>query len=185
MPVMKKTVKSLAVLSATFMLASCGGDFTTDIFGSDVVLPCPNVTVLPGADTITIFRAGPGRDLVDVTFEGTIEPLKGECVYQDDDSIILAELFLQVNAVKGPAADSDRPVFPFFIAIADQDRKILSKKVFETPIEIPDGKRRGAALEEMVQKIPVLSGRDGRDYTIVMGFQLTPEQLEYNRKTTN
>ena len=183
MPEMKTPFKLFAAMAGTLLISACSGDFGTDLFSAEErYLPCPNVTILPGADTITVFRPGPGRDLVDVTYEGSIEPLKGECVYEDDDSLIMVELFLQINAVKGPAANENKVNLPFFIAIADRDRKVLSKRVFESPIEIPDGKRRGAVLEEMVQKIPILSGRDGRDYTIVLGFQLSNEQLQYNRQ---
>lgn len=180
---MKTSFKLLAAMTGTLLVGACSGDFGTDIFSSEErYLPCPNVRILPGAETITVFLPGPGRDLVDVTFEGSIEPLKGECVYENDESLIVAELFLQINAVKGPAASSNQVNLPFFIAIADQDRKILSKRVFESPIEIPESKRRGAVLEEMIQKIPILSGRDGRDYTIILGFQLSDDQLKYNRQ---
>ncbi|WP_148301779.1 hypothetical protein [Sneathiella glossodoripedis] len=180
---MKSVLKLIAALSIPLLAGACSTDFGTDIFSMEErVLPCPTVSILPGAETITVFREGPGRDLVDVTFEGSIEPLKGECLYEDDDSLIVAELFLQLNVVKGPASNSNSVKLPFFISIVDRDKKILSKRVFDSPIEIPEGKRRGAALEEMIHRIPVLSGRDGRDYTIVLGFQLTAEQLEYNRQ---
>ena len=181
---MRKSIRALAVLAGPFFLSACAGDFDLDLFGQSAApLPCPNVTLLPGAENITVFREGPGRDLVDVTYEGTITPISGECAYKDDDGLVIAELILQVSAVKGPAAATEKPDFPFFVAIADRDKKVLSKKIFNTAIEIPEGKRRGAVQEEMVQRIPILSGRTGEDYTIVLGFQLTPEQLEYNRKT--
>ncbi len=180
---MKTPFKMIAAVAASILVSACSSDFGTDLFSMEErILPCPNVSILPGAETITVFRQGPGRDLVDVTFEGSIEPLKGECAYEDDESLIAAELFLQINAVKGPAASSNQVSLPFFISIVDRDKRVLSKRVFDSPIVIPEGKRRGAALEEMIQRIPVLSGRDGRDYTIVLGFQLTGEQLEYNRQ---
>ncbi|WP_169567807.1 hypothetical protein [Sneathiella limimaris] len=181
---MKKTLRTFAVLMGPLFVSACGGNFSTDLFGSDQApLPCPNVTVLPGAENITIFREGPGRDLVDVTFEGVIEPIGGECVYEDDDALVVAELLLQVSVVKGPAANTETPTVPFFVAIADRDKKVLSKKVFDTTIQIPAGQKRGAVQEEMIQRIPILSGRTGADYAIVIGFQLSGEQLEYNRKT--
>jgi len=181
-----KHVKSISLLAGVFVLSACAGGLDTDLFSSNKrVLPCPNVAVLPNAGNITIFRSGPGRDLVDVEFEGVIIPTSGECVYENDDSEVLAELILRIGAIKGPAATSQKQVFPFFVAIADKNKKVLGKKIFESLIEVPQGKRRGAVQEEIVQRIPITSGRSGADYTIVMGFQLTNEQLEYNRKTAN
>ncbi|MBL4666757.1 MAG: hypothetical protein JKY04_05215 [Sneathiella sp.] len=178
-----KPMKTIAILAGTMILSACAGGLDTDLFSSNKrLLPCPNVSVLPNADAITIFRAGPGRDLVDVEFEGVIVPTSGECLYEDDDTMILAELILRIGAIKGPAATGQEKTFPFFVAIADKDKRILSKKIFQSPIQIPEGKRRGGVQEEIVQRIPISSGRTGRDYTIVLGFQLTAEQLEYNRK---
>jgi len=168
------------------LLSACSGGIDTDLGGilgpSKPLLPCPKVTVLPNADNITIFQGGPGRDLVDVQFEGIIAPVSGECLYENDDSELQVELILRIGAIKGPAARSQIQEFPFFVAVADKSKNILNKKVFLSPIEIPTGRRRAAVQEEMVQRIPLPSGRSGRDYTIIVGFQLTPEQFAFNQK---
>lgn len=181
-------LKSKLVPFGFLVLSACSGGVDSgfdSIFGEGKpLLPCPKVSVLPSADSITIFQAGPGRDLVDVQFEGIIAPVSGECLYEDDDSELLVELVLRIGAIKGPSAKSQIQSFPFFVAIADKSKKVLNKKVFNSPIEIPAGRRRAAVQEEIVQRIPLPSGRSGRDYSIVLGFQLTPEQFEYNQKAS-
>jgi len=180
-----KRMKPLVFVGFLF-LSACAGSIGTDFFSADkALLPCPKVSVLPNAGNITIFQEGPGRDLVDVTYEGVIIPISGECIYANDDAEVSAELILRIGATKGPAAKSQTQTFPFFVAIADKDNRVLSKKVFQSPVEVPEGQRRGAVQEEIVQTIPILSGRNGGDYTIVLGFQLTSEQLDYNRKSGN
>ncbi len=182
----RKFAASLTAMS--LMLTGCSGGFDTgigDIFTEKQPLPCPSVSVLPNADSITIFQEGPGRDLVDVLYEGVIAPVSGECLYENDDTELLVELILRIGAIKGPAARSQTQEFPFFVAIADPDKRILNKKVLISPIEVGEGRRRGAVQEEIVQRIPLPTGRTGRNYTIVLGFQLTKEQLEYNRKEAN
>lgn len=180
--------KSAAVLSTVFFLSACSSDLDTDIssiFSPKTPLPCPRVSVLPNADSVTIFRDGPGRDLVDVLYEGVIAPVSGECFYEDDDSKLVVELILRIGAIKGPAAISQSQNFPFFVAIARNDKRIIAKKVLNSPVEVQEGRRRGAVQEEIVHHIPLPSGLDGRHYTIVLGFQLTKEQLEHNRKAAN
>ncbi len=181
--------KSVIALTGMLFLGACSGSVDTDlssVFGkAPPPPPCPQVAVLPNADIITIFQDGPGRDLVDVLFEGVIAPVGGECVYEDDNSLVAVELILRLGSVKGPAARTQRQDFSFFVAIADKSNRVLNKKVFLSPIQIPEGRRRAAVHEEIVQRIPLPSGRHGGDYKVIVGFQLTAEELNYNRKTTN
>ncbi len=177
------------LIAGAVLLAGCSGSVDTgfgDIFGKPKPpLPCPRITVLPNSDSITIFREGPGRDLVDVLFEGVIAPAGGECLYENDDSEVFVELIIRLGGVKGPAAQKQTQDFPFFVAVADKSNNILNKEVFISPIEVPEGRRRAAVQEEITQRIPLPSGRHGGHYTVVLGFQLTPEQLKYNQKAAN
>ena len=38
----------------------------------------------------------------------------------------------------------------------------------------------GVFREEVVELVPIFEGRTAADYEILIGFQLSPEQLEYN-----
>ncbi|WP_373086703.1 hypothetical protein [Sneathiella sp.] len=182
-------IRYSALLSAALLLSSCSGSVDTggifSMFGAkEPLAPCPQVEVLPGAEAITIFREGKGRDLVDVRFEGLLTPVSGECQYVDDDAAVEVSLLLRIDATKGPAADSQSEEFPFFIAIAKKSGKIIAKRIFSSPIEIPEGRRRAAVQEEMEQRIP-LSGTTGGDYVIITGFQLTKEQMELSMQPSS
>jgi hypothetical protein len=178
-------LKNVISLAGLFMLTACSGDINTDLFSGDApVVSCPRVAVLPNADRMTIFREGPGRDLTDVTFEGVIKPVKGECEYDGDYQSVEVDLILRIGAIKGPAADSQQQNFKFFVAIADKTKKILNKKIFDSSVSIAEGQRRGIAEEELSQVIPIPSGRFGPEYTIIVGFQLSESQLKYNQKAT-
>ena len=170
------------VVALTLLLTtSCSGSVDTDVFSifgsSKLLLPCPQVEVLPGAETITIFREGEGRDLVDVRFEGIIAPFSGQCQYVDDDTAVVVELILRIGATKGPAATSQTEEFPFFVAIAEKTGKIIAKKVFYSPVEVEEGRRRATVQEELEQRIPLTGLKTGADYVIIIGFQLTREQM--------
>ncbi len=176
----KNLSRAMALTGSLVALSACSGSFETDVFGmfrSKTPWPCPQVEVLPGADTITLYREGQGRDLVDVRYEGVITPVGGECVYVDDDSAIVANLILRIDATKGPAATGQSEDFPFFVAIARRDGRILAKEIFHSPVEFPDGRRRGAVQEEIEQEIPLTGITTGYDYVILVGFQLTKEQM--------
>jgi hypothetical protein len=179
--------KMAAAVTGLLFLSGCSGSMDADfggIFGEKAPLPpCPSVVALPNADSITVFRDGPGRDLVDVQYEAVLTPVSGECEYQKEFTAVQVDLILRIGAVKGPAAMSQTQDFQFFVAIADSSKHILNKKIFTSPVEIPDGRRRGAVQEELAQYIPLPPGRSGEDYSIIVGFQLTQEQLDYNIKS--
>ena len=182
MTILKKS-KILAACGGLIFLAGCSGGFDTDIFSTEeaVVIACPKVSILPYADQITVFREGPGRDLVDVEYEGVISPVSGECVYEDDYARVEVDLILRIGAIKGPAAISNEQSFNFFVAVTDGKNRVLNKKVFDSPVVVPEGRRRGAVQEELRQRFPIVSGQRGSDYKIIVGFQLTKEQMAYNQ----
>ena len=144
--------------------------------------PCPGVSVLRDAAEVVNFKPGPGRDLIDVLFEAEISPLSGDCKYVDGDTAIEMRLDLQIAVLRGPAATGATVELTYFLAIVDRNQNILVKQVFDSPIEFEDNRRRAAALEQTAQRIPLKSGESGANYEVLVGFQLTAEQLEFNRQ---
>ncbi|MDP6804266.1 MAG: hypothetical protein QF902_02900 [Rhodospirillales bacterium] len=59
---------SLPVLA----LVAGGCDSIGSLFEDEAPPPCPRIAVVPDASTITKFRAGPGRDIIDILYEGNI-----------------------------------------------------------------------------------------------------------------
>ncbi len=144
--------------------------------------PCPRVSVLDVAAKLVMFRPGPGRDLIDVEFEGEITPLGGGCNYVDRDRVIEMRLELRIAALLGPAAGGATVELPYFVAIVGPDQAILAKQVFRSPIEFEKNRRRAGALEQTDQTIPLAEGQTGADFEVLIGFQLTAAQLDYNRQ---
>jgi hypothetical protein len=156
-------------------LAGCG------LFGgSSPPHACPDAVMLADAKRITLYRAGPGRDLTDVEFEGEIARIASTCKYGKHELTIT--LTADLVATRGPAASDSKAVLPFFVAVTDGARNIVAKKVFDSDIPIPPGQRRAGVREEIEQVIPLPEGEPAPYYEVVVGFQLTAEQLERNRR---
>lgn len=136
--------------------------------------------ILADAKRITQFRAGPGRDLTDVEFEGEIAGISGTCVYGKRD--LTVTLVADLVATRGPAAATEQATLPFFVAIADEARNIVAKQVFDSAIAIPRAQRRAGVREEIEQVIPLPKDAPSPYFEIVVGFQLSAEQLEQNRR---
>ncbi|MFQ5973564.1 MAG: hypothetical protein ACE5Q3_14640, partial [Alphaproteobacteria bacterium] len=92
-------------------------------------------------------------------------------------------LNLTIEARRGPANSDRTASYEYFVAIVDQEKNILAREVFVSDLQFGDGRNRLDRVEELTQEIPLRPGEAGEDYYIMVGFQLTREQFEYNRNS--
>ncbi|MSO64464.1 MAG: hypothetical protein EXQ85_01445 [Alphaproteobacteria bacterium] len=142
--------------------------------------PCPKVSLLGDASRITLFAPGAGRDLTDVTFEGEIEQGASSCDYSR--ASVANTVPVRVVATRGAAAPANQVTLPFFLAVIDKNKEVLARERFETTLQFQGNQRRSGAIEQIEQVIPIRPGLRGFDYEIIIGFELEPEQLQYNRR---
>ena len=160
-----------ALLVAALLASGCASDLPQR--------PCPDVAILRDAERAVLFRDGPGRDLTDVRYEVSIAGVTPQCVFKGDT--LTSTVAIDIVAARGPAAEGDEGVFHFFVAVLDSGSTILNKQVFETRVPLPAGSRRAGVREQIDQILQLKSGEDGLDYQILVGLQLDPSQLRYNR----
>ena len=149
---------------------------------------CPTINILADAASVTRFRDGPGRDIIDIAHEGEIRDiLAAKCKHDIDkdsgEGLLTVKFSLVIEAELGPAADDRKPAFGYFVSITDGSFNILQKELFRFPVEFSGNRTRVTAEDEKVTlDIPLKAGQDGRDFEIFIGFQLSQEQVEYNRR---
>ncbi len=148
--------------------------------------PCPPVTTLGDAAIITRFIEGPGRDLIDIDFTGKITHLSGKCTYEYFSDAGDGEVRVNVRPefrIERGAANKDRSAkFEYFVSILDYQGNILDKQTF--PYSANYWKNRQTIIDRdapVELTIPLNSGQTGRDFNIYVGFQLSREELNYNR----
>jgi hypothetical protein len=74
--------------------------------------------------------------------------------------------------------------FSYFVAIRHRvSGEILTKEVFPVAFDLPRGRDSVVAEEELEQvTIPIKKGEQGRYYAILIGLQLSEDELNYNRQ---
>lgn len=175
----------LTVILMGLMTSACG--ITGDLFGPPPPPPpCPSVSILGNAERITQFRAGPGRDLTDITVEARIDDFIARCIYDVDKDTgigqVYVELSLGITAARGAANDKGFAEIPYFVTVTNLNKKVLSKNTFAITTVFEGNRYRLTAYDEpVILSTPISPPQTGRDYLIYVGFQLTPDQLEYNR----
>lgn len=150
--------------------------------------PCPEVAIVGEASQVTKFREGPGRDLIDVSSEGKITGFSGGCNYDFDgdtrDGVLTLEVAVDFNARLGPANLDHKARFNYFISVADADNNIVDKKVFGVEIGFQGNRTQSSYTDNdppLTMEIPLSAERAGYDLNIYIGFQLSDEELEFNR----
>lgn len=174
-----RTAGSGFALAALIGLAACQQ-------GPEAPAPeCPAIAIVQDASELTLFVPGPGRDLIDVTLEARVSEFGGFCDTDVDEDTRAGEVTIDMEvlfeATRGPASTSREATVSYFIAITDVEENILARETFNTDLVFEGNRNRIGFIEELSQTIPLRAGEIGEDFKVFIGFQLTEEQLEYNR----
>jgi len=153
---------------------------------SEPAPPCPDVSIIKDAASVTKFVPGVGRDLIDVVYEGKVVNTGGMCEYDVDDETgagnLAVELKLTMELSRGPANKDRKADVSYFVGITDLERRVLNKQDFSGVVNFPGNKNRLQWTDEAVfLDIPLKAGQTGKDFLIFVGFGVTPDQLKFNR----
>lgn len=146
---------------------------------AELALACPKVAIVRDLQTVTQFRPGP-KELTNAISRGILVDYAGNCEYDKTGVTVNVTLFLA--AEKGAAMQGSQATFRYFVAVARPgEEEPVTKTEFETTVDFPAGQNRAGNREELTPRIPLPPDSNAKDWRILVGFQLTPEQLEYNR----
>ena len=181
----------VAVLAGVFMSLPLMGCETLGLTSSqppetmivDFAAPCPATAVLGDAAIVTKLK--PGSPLqpnpANVVFTAEMAQSKLQCDYNREANKLSVDISFGIRAARGAAAQGPDPQLSFFVAIVDVDNNVISKKVFQA-VPAMGGKPQNTFTESINSfAIPLAMDKRPADYEILTGFQLTPEELAYNR----
>ncbi|WP_421865133.1 hypothetical protein [Parvibaculum sp.] len=180
----RRAAPALAV-AAALTLSGCGMFGGGEIKeGGTTLYPCPAVGVLNETDHVTLL-SGAGTDLTDVVAKAEIGKVVSTCKYDVEESTITVDIAFNGVAEIGPAAPARALTLKTFVAVTRRFNAFDKKQVYEVPVVFEPGQRQVHFVKTVEGTILPYGGRaDGSIYQILVGFQLTPEQLEYNRRTS-
>jgi hypothetical protein len=171
---------AIQILMATtlVLLASCGP-------GKDEFAPvCPVATPLWQAADLARFRdesAAANADVRDLILSGHIVAMPAKCQPGDKPNQLAADVSITLQLTRGPAMEGRAADVPVFLAVAEGD-KILDKQVFPQHFVFPSGLDQVTWTSNPVHLVfPVSPTKTGAAYTVLAGFQLTPQELSLNR----
>ncbi|HUI34937.1 MAG TPA: hypothetical protein VLX67_05405 [Stellaceae bacterium] len=170
-------VTASAIL-ALVLLSGCGGGWNPFAKKSQPAAApaCPVAAILrPLANTV-VFAPGAEQKPLYVSWNGIYSDVTATCRLEGDtlhaslDSIIIAE--------RGPSGHGNDVDLNYFVALTAPDQTILGKKQFSVHVTVaPDARRAG--VTDHVEVAFATGGRALSDLNIMVGFQLTPNAVQY------
>jgi hypothetical protein len=158
-------------------LAACGTFNALDTRSNTG--PCPVAGVL--YDASRLVEVGEIERHENVGFTGSIEGVHGYCRYVGNNPITM-EIEIDFAYGKGPQATGNRKTYNYFVAVTRRDRSVLAKENFAVDVDFKRG--NVARSREKVDGIVIPRATEtvsGQNFEVIVGFELTPEQLEFNR----
>jgi hypothetical protein len=160
------------------------GDPATASYEQLLANNCPRVEVVSELASISEFSDPMMPQAENLMSRVQIVSPRAACEYTSKS--VTVDLKLTFDAMLGPKGriqSSDRPFFsyPFFVAVTSPSGKILAKEVFAASLTFNNGQDRQVYIENLRQIIPVKGEANGARHKVMVGFQLSPEQLNYNR----
>ncbi|HEX6842248.1 MAG TPA: hypothetical protein VF113_11990 [Stellaceae bacterium] len=170
---MRRFRQEIAVLGLLMLgLAGCGG---TKSIGK---LSCPTPLIAPGLDAAADLRPG-GSGANDVRFGVKVVSVNSNC---SSEKIGLSA-DLRIGFVVARADPKlTHAEFAYFVAVTDAQRNILTKQQYKVSVEFSPRLSKLNVSDQVAIGLPLHDLSNGSKYLIIVGLQLTPQQLEFNRK---
>jgi hypothetical protein len=144
---------------------------------------CPTPRLIPALADVTRYAGpGPTHDVTDLVLQARVVAVNGSCEPGDDRSRLPAKVQVSISIQRGPAMQGRMADVPVFLAVTENDT-IRDKKVFPLHLTFPPNvDRLTVTSPEIDMDLPVSSEKSGGAYSIIAGFQLSPEELAINRQ---
>lgn len=142
--------------------------------------PCPRAFALYDAARIVNFE-GERQAFANVGFTAEVTAVKSLCRYFDDRPID-ANVTIEFDAGRGPAAQGNVHVYNMFLAVTRTNTAVIEKVEFPITVRFPDGADR-VEVRETIDKIIIPRASDttsGSNFEIVVGFVIDEQQRDFN-----
>jgi hypothetical protein len=155
------------------------------MLGHDVrpnVGPCPLMGVLYDTARVVQFAQPNVQRYANITYTGEMDGVTGLCRYVDANPIAMS-VDISMEFGRGPAAAADHQTYRYWVAVTRRGRNPLAKQYYDVDVRFPRNQTVVTHVEHIDRiTIPRANAEvSGENFEILVGFELTPEQLQFNR----
>ncbi|PZQ46019.1 MAG: hypothetical protein DI551_06000 [Micavibrio aeruginosavorus] len=146
---------------------------------------CPSVSVRPDLAHLTEFQKPESTAESTKVSEVDIMGVQNTCRVEGDHLVMQIDISLiGKTGPKARARATDKPSFayPYFIAVTDEQGNVVSKEIFAVSLAYTAEQKDINQTESVFQSMPFPDTGAGKSYQVVLGFQLSDDQLAYNQR---
>jgi hypothetical protein len=166
-----KRLLPLALL--TFGLAACSAIDEAEMPIAST--SCPQVAVIRD---LSVYQHPPRSDETNLVVSARMGNIQGGCSIDKNTGTVKAGF--DVVALRGINTAGRRAVLPFFVSVLDTKDTVVKKETYEIPV-VFDGAQRLLTMHIPVNpNIAAPAGEDPSQYRVLIGFQLSSEQVDAN-----
>lgn len=177
------------------------------MFGhKDDSVACPDTGIIKEASRLPVTGAATGKEKASLKVDARIVDFSGGCREKTPGQVDMDLNVVFAGRTTAAGKDITTQDLPYFIAVLSPDNDILQRTGFSTSLafdnaaapapepksaadaepgpkagEAPQGPQ-GVTTEQHTIRLPLAEGTNPADYKVVIGFALTPEQLQYDRE---
>ncbi len=161
-----------AALAAPLLLLGCG----------TAIQICPVPVILADAATMTVFRPGTQPDLANEAFTVSLIDAQSSCTYAKREGTTTSSLDLTFRATRPPSGDGATYSVTYFVAV-QENAKLYDKKNYTLRFSFAPGATTATIKQSPDSTdIKIANSKLPWNYQLMSGLQVTPEQIEYNKK---
>lgn len=146
---------------------------------------CPSVSVRPDLKQLVEFTDEEKPSEPTRISEVEIRGVQNTCRIENGGLIMQLDIALYgETGPKARAKPTDKPSFayPYFVAVTDEAGNVVSKEIFAASLSYGAKQNDINQTESVFQTMPFPDSAAGKSYNVIVGLQLTPEQLAYNQR---
>ena len=149
---------------------------------TDKVSNCPVAVILADASQVTVFRPGAPQDLAGEAYRVALVDISTDCSINKKTGETNSSYRVNFRATRAPSAEAAHYTVPYFVAIT-QGEDLIEKRILQVSFDFAPG----AAIATFSESphdfdIHVENGHQPYEYELMAGFQMTPAQVDYNKK---
>jgi hypothetical protein len=162
----------ILALGVVLVLAGCAR------YTAGTNLTCPRAVFLGGTEVLTRFAPGAARTDANAVAAIELDNLQYSCQVSRRDAQALVSFEVRgVRRDTSAVADID---VPYFIAVTDVNGAVVAKHNFTARLHYLAGVNAVTSFEQIQETIPLGPGQRAVGYELVIGIQLSREELDYN-----
>lgn len=171
--------RAAAVVVGAFALSGCGllGGKVDMAMSEAMKQHCPPAGIVAYTGQMTRF-AGAGRQTGDVALRAEVTNLKMTCTSPKERTQVTANITFDIVGERGPASTESSATVRYFVALADENGKVLKKDVYDSNLTFGPGgviishEKLNAVLPQKGEEVPYEE--------ILIGLQLERDEFGYN-----